>query len=189
MTPLHPLLRCATPGRWLEAALAEPDLLLLDITHCEKKAAGTALAFIFKTPEHAAVLSRMAREELSHFEWCLRLLEARGGRFERQEPSAYAGELAARCRKKGEGSLMDGYLTAALIEARSGERLVLLRDAVEDPAMKELFAALFPPEERHVELLLDLARKYGEIEERAVELATWEAELILRGERALRMHS
>ena len=66
-----------TPERWLDAACAHWQELLLDHANCEKKAASTALALIFAYPEWTAqnlALSRLAREELRHFEQVTRMM-------------------------------------------------------------------------------------------------------------------
>ena len=65
------LLLAATPAAWLSAAVDHRDLLVVDHANCEKKAASTALALMFTYAEDEALvlaLSRLAREELRHFE-------------------------------------------------------------------------------------------------------------------------
>src|SRR5262245_40982052 len=65
------LLKAPTPRAWLEAAARRRDELLLDHANCEKKAASTALSLMFTYAEDGelvASLSRLAREELRHFE-------------------------------------------------------------------------------------------------------------------------
>lgn len=183
------ILASPTPAAWLPRVLGDLDTLLLDVAHCEKRAASTVLSFIFRVPSPATAdtLSRLAREELTHFEACLRQLARRGVGFGPLEPPPYAGELAKRIRRGAEGTV-DLFLVAALIEARSGERLALLAEAVPDPPLRELFAELYPPEERHHALLLDLARRHGEVEARLAELAAVEAELVTRGDPRVRMH-
>jgi tRNA-(ms[2]io[6]A)-hydroxylase len=50
---------------WLEQAIAQPELLLIDHAHCERKAAGVALQLMFRYPSEvglAAALSPLARE-------------------------------------------------------------------------------------------------------------------------------
>jgi tRNA-(ms[2]io[6]A)-hydroxylase len=171
-------------------AEADPDGLLLDLAHNEKKAAGAVLAFLFRDPGHeaAGILSRLAREELTHFEWCLRELAARNVAFVPQIPSAYAGSLARACRK-GEGAVQDNYLVASIIEARSGERLALLRDQCSIPAIRELAAALCPPEERHVEILFALAAARGPVRPHLERLLAEESSLIRLSDEAGRIHS
>lgn len=181
------ILLTPTPRRWLDRALSDLDTLLLDTTHCEKRAASTVLSFVFRAPQLADTLSRLAREELTHFEAGLRLLRDRGVAFVPLEPPAYAATLARQVRRADAGTL-DLFLVAALIEARSGERLQLLAASVEDPAARALFAELHPPEERHHVLLLDLARGFGEVDERLATLAAVEAELIESGDPRVRMH-
>ena len=75
----HPLLRAATPGAWIAEACALPDLLLIDHANCEKKAASTALALMFAYAEDLELtdkMSRLAREELRHYEQVARLIGA-----------------------------------------------------------------------------------------------------------------
>ena len=42
MTPIREFLPCATPRAWVDWALANPDILLVDHANCEKKAASTS---------------------------------------------------------------------------------------------------------------------------------------------------
>ena len=64
-------LRCTTPDAWIEQALQHPEELLIDHANCEKKAASTALNLMFRyidKPDLLQKMSRLAREELRHFE-------------------------------------------------------------------------------------------------------------------------
>jgi tRNA-(ms[2]io[6]A)-hydroxylase len=186
------ILACPTPARWLGRALGDLDTLLLDHAHNEKKAASTVLSLVFRAPdpEISPALSRMAREELTHFEMALRQLERRGVRFERLEPAAYAGRLAASARRKPETeALCDAFVVAALIEARSCERIHLLADAAPDPALQAFYAALAPAEERHLALMLECAARFGDPAPRLAHLRAVEAELVRAGEDLVRMHA
>ena len=188
MTPL----RCPTPARWLDRALGDLDTLLLDHAHCEKKAASTMLALVFRAPdmELSGALSRMAREELTHFEMALRELRRRGRPYEKLTPSAYAGRLAAACRKRPEpDALLDAFVAGALIEARSCERIGMLATAVDDRHLHAFYQALHPAEERHHLLLLDAAARFGDPAPRLAHLATIEADLVTEGEDVVRMHA
>jgi tRNA-(ms[2]io[6]A)-hydroxylase len=192
MTVLPSILRCPSPARWLGLALSDLDTLLLDHAHCEKKAASTVLSFVFRAPEPelAGALSRMVREELTHFEMALRELKRRGVTFGRLEPSAYAGKLASACRRKPEpDALCDAFVCAALIEARSCERIALLAEHVDDPHLGEFYTALQPAEERHHLLMLEAAARFGEVGPRLDKLADYEAFLVQQGEDAVRMHA
>jgi tRNA-(ms[2]io[6]A)-hydroxylase len=180
------ILACPSPSRWLERALTDVDTLLHDHAHCEKKAASTVLSFVFRAPdpELSPALSRMAREELTHFEMALREMKRRRVAFGRLAPSAYAARLADGAR-----TLADQFVVAALIEARSCERIGLLAEAAPDAHLRAFYAALHPAEERHAELMLDAAARFGEVPARLTHYAAREAELVTNGEDVVRMHS
>ena len=75
----HPLLRAATPDAWVAEACALPEVLLIDHANCEKKAASTALALMFAYAEDLELtdkMSRLAREELRHYEQVAKLIGA-----------------------------------------------------------------------------------------------------------------
>ena len=68
---IESFLLCPTPDAWIAQALQNQDILLIDHANCEKKAASTALNLLFRYVEKADLqykLSRLAREELRHFE-------------------------------------------------------------------------------------------------------------------------
>jgi hypothetical protein len=60
---------------------------------------------------------------------------------------------------------------------------------VEAPDLRNLYAALHPPEERHVSLLLGFAHEAGPVERILPRMLALEAELILEGEPMVRMHA
>ena len=81
LAPVRAFLPCATPPAWVEWALANPELLLVDHANCEKKAASTALNLMYRYVEQPRLLqklSRLAREELRHFEQVFALMQKRG---------------------------------------------------------------------------------------------------------------
>ena len=70
---IQAFLPCATPDAWVKAALQrdQEPTLLIDHANCEKKAAATALALMRRYTDNPVLLnkmSRLAREELRHFE-------------------------------------------------------------------------------------------------------------------------
>jgi|TARA_Y100001951_G_scaffold100899_1_gene104967 tRNA-(ms[2]io[6]A)-hydroxylase len=68
---LNEFLGCATPAAWVDAALQNQDVMLIDHGNCEKKAAGAAFQLMFRyvdKPDLQNKMSRLAREELRHFE-------------------------------------------------------------------------------------------------------------------------
>jgi len=139
------ILAAATDGAWLQRALADIDEILVDHAHCEKKAASTALSLLFRYPERAGLLvplARLAQEELGHFAEVVEMLEARGVGLRHQVPSSYAGALMAAVRPTEPERLVDTLLCAALIEARSCERMQLLADALTDDRLVTLYRGL-----------------------------------------------
>src|SRR5688572_10919634 len=137
------LLRRATPPQWLPLALGNLDAVLSDHAHCEKKAAANALSMLQAYPEIPglpAQMARMAREESAHLAQVLAVMEQRGVALLRDEGDPYAQVLQALVRKTQPARRLDRLLVAAIIEARSCERLALLAGGLEDPALKKLYA-------------------------------------------------
>ena len=188
-------LAAPTTGAWLERALADPDALLVDHAHCEKKAAGMAVNLLFRYPRHGFLhdpLSRLAREELVHFEQVLALLAARGHALEPQRPAPYAGRLRAASRAHEPARLLDTLLCGALIEARSCERFGLLAEHAPDAELRRFYAGLLAAEARHHGVYLRLADALApatEVRERLRELARHEAEILAERPALARMHA
>ena len=188
-------LASTTDGAWLERALAHLDEILLDHAHCEKKAASTAVSLLFKYPQHAALLpelSRLAREELGHFEEVLGHLAARGVVFRHQTPSPYAGALMKAIRPCEPERLIDTLLCLALIEARSCERMRLLAAAVDDPPLAALYRGLLASEARHHQTYVDLAARVApgtDVGARLREIAFHEAAVIAAAPPVPRFHA
>ncbi len=176
------------PG-WVEAALDALPVVLVDHAHCERKAAQTALKLMARHNDQVALqaqLSRLAREELVHFERVLRELAARGLGFGPQSSGGYAAALFAQTSEPG-----DELLCSALIEARSHERFVRLAAVVPDPGLRALYEDLLEAEARHGELYLEL---YGSLHRRdpaarLAALAAREDEIVHRPRQPVRMHS
>jgi len=169
--------------RWVGVALSDLDRTLGDHVHCEKKATATALKLIAAhpdRPEMVRALARLAQEEHRHFLAVLVELERRGARLPPDEGDPYAREIL-RLVRSGPERLLDRLLAAALIEARSCERLQLLAEALEPPRLRELYRRLAGSEEGHERLFLDLAADaFGEERARArlAELARAEAAIV-----------
>jgi tRNA 2-(methylsulfanyl)-N6-isopentenyladenosine37 hydroxylase len=187
------VLTAATPAGWVEDALAHLPELLQDHANCEKKAASTALALMFAYPEDrklGAALSRLAREELRHFEQVLRTLSAIGVPFQRQRPGRYAQQLRRTVATGEPGRKLDLLLVGALIEARSAERFALLAPHLQPPVAR-LYADLARAEARHFLLYLGFAREVapGHWEPRLRALALQEAQLATAPDETVRFHS
>jgi tRNA-(ms[2]io[6]A)-hydroxylase len=186
------LLQSATDPRWFALAVERWQDLLLDHANCEKKAASTALSLMFAYPEDfelADRMSRLAREELRHFELVQQKLKTLGVPFRRLSPSRYAEGLRKSLRRTEADRRVDLLLTGALIEARSHERFIGLIPLLGEP-LGSFYGSLAAAESRHAGLYLKLAEKRGEnVVERLRELAAIEAELAVAPDPEFRFHS
>ena len=183
---------------WLAQALADPDTLLLDHAHCERKAAGVALQLMFRYPSDgdlARALSPLAREELEHFEQVQCLLERRGIALRPLAAPPYGAGLAQLVRRQEPARLLDSLLVAGLIEARSHERMALLAAHSPDPELRQLWGDLLASEARHFGLYWVLAERRfprPELAERLADLASAEHALLQSptgNPQGVRMHS
>jgi tRNA-(ms[2]io[6]A)-hydroxylase len=192
---LAPLL-VETPAAWLEVACERWRELLVDHGNCEKKAASTALSLLFTYPEDVALtlqLSRLAREELRHFEQVQRLMVALEVPFMRLSPSRYAEGLRRAVRAEEPGRRIDLLVCGALIEARSCERFRALAPRLAEP-LSSFYRTLSKSEARHFRLYLDLAEEAArlsaaDLATRIEQLAAVEAELIMSPDPTFRFHS
>ena len=188
------ILQAPTPRAWVDAALVDVPTLLVDHANCEKKAASTAMALIFAYPEDRALsvaLSRLAREELKHFEQVERLMKKLDVPYQRMKPGRYASELRKLVRTHEPKRKLDLMIVHALIEARSCERFRLLAKRLPEP-VANLYEQLERSEARHFELYLEFAeREYDpdEIAARLELIAAREAELATTADQELRFHS
>jgi tRNA-(ms[2]io[6]A)-hydroxylase len=187
------ILLAPTPAAWVDAAVAGWQELLVDHANCEKKAASTAVALIFAYPEDTELglaLSRLAREELRHFEQVQSAMTDLGVTFIRQKPGRYAAGLRRELRTSEPGRKLDLLLSGALIEARSCERFKLLAGRLPEP-LGRFYGRLAESEARHFELYVGLAsrRSPDQWQARLGVLAQTEAELATAPDGELRFHS
>jgi tRNA 2-(methylsulfanyl)-N6-isopentenyladenosine37 hydroxylase len=188
------ILLAPTPQRWFDVAAERWRELLVDHANCEKKAASTALSLIFAYPEDMALtdkLSRLAREELRHFEQVQKLMQELRVPFARMQPSRYAEGLRSAIHRSEPARLLDLLLCGALIEARSCERFERLAPKLSDP-LRGFYAGLAVSEARHQGLYLRLAeQRAGAIDWRArlQQLAAIEADLVTSPDQQFRFHS
>jgi len=188
-------LGCETPHEWLQLA-ARPEaleLLLTDHAHCEKKAASTAMTLMFRYVDRSDLLnkmSRLAREELIHFEQVLGIMESRGLSYGHLSPARYAAGMRKDVRTSEPGRLVDVLIIGAFIEARSCERFAALAPDLDDELAK-FYRSLLKSEGRHYQDYLGLAEAYaGEpIDERVEHFRRLEADLILAEDDEFRFHS
>lgn len=183
-----------TPAAWVEAAAADLPLILVDHAHCEKKAASSALNLLFRYPDRSRLvhrMSRLAREELRHFEQVLKLMEKRGVAYRHLTPSRYAEGMRKHIRTHEPARLVDLLIVGAFIEARSCERFEALAPALEDREIADFYLGLRESESRHFRHYLELAEEAAgeDISERIELFAKVEAGLNASPDAKLRFHS
>ena len=180
---------------WLQLALSNPIEVLIDHAHCERKAAGVAIQLMFRYPSEpdlAEVLSPIAREELEHFEKILYFLKDIGHSLKALKPPPYGAELAKCIRKEEPNRMLDSFLVAGLIEARSHERLSLLSLNSEHKSFKLLYESLLESEARHFGIYWKLAQtKFSKDEtcQRLEELSKAETKILSQPFSLPRVHS
>jgi tRNA-(ms[2]io[6]A)-hydroxylase len=192
--PIRSFLYCETPRAWVEWALENPDILLIDHANCEKKAASTALNLMYRYVEHYRLLdrlSRLAREELRHFEQVIAMMRERGIAYPQLTAARYAGELRGDVRPNEPGRLVDTLLVGAIIEARSCERFAALAPEL-DAQLAAFYRSLLRSESRHFADYLKLAEEVSspaEVARRLPPLLDRERHLIESPDDAFRFHS
>ena len=190
-------LRVATPGGWAAVAVGDLRATMSDHAHAEKKAALSALSLLSAEPQRTALvasMAKLAREELRHLDAVLGLLRSRGWSLAPDRPDRYAGALLALRRRGGAGALCDRLLVAALIEARSWERLRLLGHELgrhDDAELAAFYEDLARSEAGHHRLFVEHARAEcpdEDVDARLAELADAEAEIVLALPHEARIH-
>ncbi|WP_096085769.1 tRNA-(ms[2]io[6]A)-hydroxylase [Agaribacterium haliotis] len=191
---IHAFLLCPTPDAWIDWAEGEPELMLIDHANCEKKAAGTALNLMYRYIDDFELLnkmSRLAREELRHFEQVIAIMQKRGISYKPVSASRYAAELRKPIRTFEPARLIDTLIVGAIIEARSCERFEKLAPKLDDELQK-FYLSLLKSEARHFEDYLALAQKAAgdeRIDERVQFFLELERSLVEAEDSEFRFHS
>jgi tRNA 2-(methylsulfanyl)-N6-isopentenyladenosine37 hydroxylase len=193
--PTIKFLQQPTVPAWVEQALAHLDIILLDHSHCERKAAGVALNLMFRYPSNTKLvrmLTAIAQEELEHFDLVNQWLERRGIPLGPLAAPPYGAGLNAQIRRQEPERLLDSLLVSGLIEARSHERLGLLATHCPDPDLARFYQGLMASEARHYGIYWILATTYFEpsrVNQRLEELGAIESQLLATLHPQPRMHS
>ena len=180
---------------WIEQAIANLDTVLLDHSHCERKAAGVAINLMFRYPSlHKLVrqLTAIAREELEHFELVNQWLEKRNIPLAPLNSPPYFVKLKSQVRHGEPNRLIDSLLLSAIIEARSHERLGLIGDNCPDPELGKFYRSLMASEARHYGIYWLLAEQYSDratVEKRLAELGEYESQILSTLHHEPRVHS
>ncbi|MBD2359815.1 tRNA-(ms[2]io[6]A)-hydroxylase [Anabaena minutissima FACHB-250] len=188
-------LKQPTSDAWVEQAISNLDIILLDHSHCERKAAGVALNFMFRYPSNTKMvreLTAIAREELEHFDLVNQWLEKRNIPLAPLPPPPYGAGLKAAVRPQEPERFLDSLLVTGLIEARSHERLGLLAIHCPDLELAKFYKSLMASEARHFGIYWVLADTYFDrkiVTERLDELSIIESELLANLHPEPRIHS
>ncbi|HIE86888.1 MAG TPA: tRNA-(ms[2]io[6]A)-hydroxylase [Pseudomonadales bacterium] len=191
---VNSFLRCKTPDLWLEQAQANLSVLLIDHANCEKKAASTALNLMYRHVDQTDLilkLSKLAREELRHFEQVVALLKDRNITYTQLSASRYAGELRSGARTHEPARLVDVLIISAIVEARSCERFARLVEVLDDE-LAEFYQSLLKSEARHFQVYLNQAEKIAGgdvIQDRIGLFLAADERLILTPDPDFRFHS
>ena len=191
-----------TPDEWGAHALANPEALLNDHAHLEKKAAQNALELLHRWPEPCppenwvVAMTAVARDEVEHLALVVRLLSRRGGTLTKAHRNDYARALRGVIRPGGDAETIDRLMVSALIEARSCERFEILSRTCPDESLAKVYRGLWASEKGHYLSFIDLARQVAarseaepEVEARWTEMLESEARIIVEQRPGPRMHS
>lgn len=194
LTEIELFLPCQTPQRWVECAIQNQSLLLIDHANCEKKAASTALNLIYKYTDDFVLLnkmSRLAREEMRHFEQVIAIMQRRKIAYYHISASRYAAGLRSLVRSEEPYKLADILIVGAFIEARSCERFARIARHLDDELCR-FYESLLKSEARHYRDYLNLAENLiGQeaLSERLSAIADQEQKLIQTSDTEFRFHS
>lgn len=194
-SPTINILCAPTQSAWIDLAIANLDIILLDHSHCERKAAGVALNLMFRYPSYPPLvrqLTAIAQEELAHFEQVNQWLDRRGIPLAALSAPPYGAQLKAQIRKTEPDRLLDSLLVSSLIEARSHERLGLLGQYCPEPELATFYRGLMTSEARHYGIYWVLAQTYFErsvVSDRLKTLAEFESSVLATLHPEPRIHS
>jgi tRNA-(ms[2]io[6]A)-hydroxylase len=159
-------LKLNTDPVWVKNAVeGNIQAILTDHAFCEQKAASMAISILVIFPEHLDLVEKMAdlaKEEMSHFQMVLKLIKDRGYVLGKERKDDYVHELKQFFKNEGrgrEGLLSDKLLLAAMIEARSCERFMVISENINDKELADFYFQLMKSEARHYTMFLSLARE------------------------------
>jgi tRNA 2-(methylsulfanyl)-N6-isopentenyladenosine37 hydroxylase len=184
-----------TSDAWIKQTLANMDVILLDHSHCERKAASVALKLMFRYSSYERLvreLTAIAQEELLHFEQVNQILADRHIPLAPLSAPPYGAELNKLVRKKDPDRCLDMLLVSGLIEARSHERLGLIATHCDDRILAQFYGSLMESEARHYGLYWILADTYFDrtvVMQRLEQLAAAESQILATLHPEPRIHS
>ena len=141
-------------------------------------------------PDLLITLSRLAREELLHFEQVHEVLQRRRIEYVHISPSRYASGLKSLISSDEPQRLVDTLVMGAVVEARSCERFLGLIEVLPEE-LAAFYRKLLDSEARHFEQYLALAGQYasGSIESVVAAMLAKDEALISAPDERFRFHS
>ena len=173
-----------TPDAWTDTVLADLDAFLLDHAAAEKKASGMAVSMLSHYPDRVELVTAMADlavEELVHYREVVKFIRARGQITAKDTKDHYVVEFRKAMSKDSNLYFLDRLLIGGIIEARGAERFGLVAEALETGKLKTFYQSIARSEQRHQDLMVDLALIYFDREtviERLAQLINIEATII-----------
>lgn len=179
-------LKLLTDPRWANIAESNLEEILTDHAWCEQKAATNAITLIANNSEHMELveeLTKIALEEMEHFQMVIEIIKKRGYTLGRERKDDYVGQLVKFSKRDGSrnSAFIDRLLFAAMIEARSCERFRVLSQNIKDHELAKFYHELMVSEAGHYTVFLNFARKYAidiDVDKRWKEWLEFEGELI-----------
>nr|MDT0253340.1 tRNA isopentenyl-2-thiomethyl-A-37 hydroxylase MiaE [Endozoicomonas sp.] len=135
-------------------------------------------------------MSRLAREELRHYEQVLAIMARRNIPYTHLGAGRYAGQLSSVVRTFEPAKLVDTLVMGAFIEARSCERFAALSPWLDDE-LRKFYLSLLKSESRHFQDYLTLAEAINgaPVNDRVEVFAGIEQNAIESPDRNFRFHS
>lgn len=179
-------LKLPTDPRWANIAEGNLEEILTDHAWCELKASSNAIMLINLLPEFTEItteLTKIAKEEMDHFEQVHEIIKARGWVLGRERKDSYVNDLF-KFMKPGNRKhlIVERMLFAAMIEARSCERFKVLSDNIKDEELAAFYRDLMISEAGHytsfLQFAFDLAEEGYDVKKRWEEWLEFEAKII-----------
>lgn len=174
----------ATDPDWVGVILENFDAFLQDHANCERKASALAMSLVVKHPDRGLIIPELidlAVEELEHFGQVYAVMRKRGVPLAKDIQDPYVNALMALMRHGREDRFLDRMLVSSIIECRGAERFGIIADALEDPELKEFYAALYKAERKHGHQFVNMVLKYFDsdaVYARLETLVAQEAEIV-----------
>ena len=194
MNLVKEFLPCVTPDRWLENALDNPVLLLLDHANCEKKAASSALHLIYRCIDNMDVMesmSQLVETEMQNFQSLVRIIKARKLDCISLTASRYALGLRDHMSGNDNLKLIDLLVVSAFMHGRAFERFSRLIPYI-DLELESFYVSFIKTQENHFNKYLHIAKSLSDEEtlaSRVDHFASYEKNLIKRPDSEFRVYS